>query len=227
MTSLEYPAPGHPLVQLSELDPPRLLSTHLPYSALPDSVQSPSGGCRIVYLCRNPFDTVVSYLNFKQQLLAETEAEDDQDQWEECVDAFCRGVEGFGPHWDHVLGYWNTSLETPAKVLFMKYDDLKADDISQIRKLALFLGVPFTPEEEESGVPVRISTLCSFQNLKELEVNKTGKLPHNVDNKAFFRKGEVGDWNNHMLPALFRLIDKLMHHKLHGTGLSFKLSLLD
>lgn len=224
---MEYPAPGHPLVQLSELDPPRLLSTHLPYSALPDSVQSPSGGCRIVYLCRNPFDTVVSYLNFKQQLLAETEAEDDQDQWEECVDAFCRGVEGFGPHWDHVLGYWNTSLETPAKVLFMKYDDLKADDISQIRKLALFLGVPFTPEEEESGVPVRISTLCSFQNLKELEVNKTGKLPHNVDNKAFFRKGEVGDWNNHMLPALFRLIDKLMHHKLHGTGLSFKLSLLD
>ena len=52
----------YPLAQLEELASPRLLSTHLPVTLLPRSM---SGlGCRVVYLCRNPKDVLVSMWHF-------------------------------------------------------------------------------------------------------------------------------------------------------------------
>jgi hypothetical protein len=37
-----------------------------------------------------------------------------------------------------VLGYWKASLERPDKVLFLKYEDLKEDIISNLKKIAGF-----------------------------------------------------------------------------------------
>ena len=37
---------------------------------------------------------------------------------------FCEGLSSSGPYWDHVLGYWRASLESPKRILFLKYEDL-------------------------------------------------------------------------------------------------------
>lgn len=42
---------------ISQMTLPRLLATHMPYSGLPTSVAN--SGCRIVYICHNPFDTFI------------------------------------------------------------------------------------------------------------------------------------------------------------------------
>ncbi|EEE68990.1 hypothetical protein OsJ_27924 [Oryza sativa Japonica Group] len=52
----------HPLSALDALPSPRLLSTHLPHQLLPPRVAEL--GCRIVYLCREPKDVVVSTWHF-------------------------------------------------------------------------------------------------------------------------------------------------------------------
>ncbi|KAL0407841.1 UNVERIFIED_CONTAM: Cytosolic sulfotransferase 1 [Sesamum radiatum] len=57
----------------------------------------------------------------------------------------------YGPFWDDILGYWNAHLENPGKVLFLKYEDLKEDITSQVKKIAEFIGFPFSVEEEEQG----------------------------------------------------------------------------
>ncbi|KAL3510991.1 hypothetical protein ACH5RR_030392 [Cinchona calisaya] len=60
--------------------------------------------------------------------------------------------------------------------------------------LGEFLDFPFSSEEEKSrGILEEILTTFSFDNLKNLEVNKSGKLSSGVENKAFFWRGEVGD----------------------------------
>ncbi|XP_043692819.1 cytosolic sulfotransferase 15-like [Telopea speciosissima] len=59
---------------------------------------------------------------------------------------------------------------------------------------------------------------------KSLEVNKTGKLMPRGDNAVFFRKGEVGDWMNHLSPEMAEKIDKITEVKLLGSGLSFQVA---
>ena len=101
----------------------------------------------------------------------------------EAFEMYCKGVIGFGPFWDHMLGYWKESIERPHKVLFLKYEDLKEDVTFHLKKLAEFLGFPFSLEEERAGDVEKIAKLCSFENMKELEVNKAGKSIKYFENK--------------------------------------------
>lgn len=51
-------------------------------------------------------------------------------------------VIGFGPYWDHMLGYWIETLQRSEKVrLFLKYEDMKEDRDYHLEQLAGFLGV--------------------------------------------------------------------------------------
>ncbi|KAG8501832.1 hypothetical protein CXB51_004125 [Gossypium anomalum] len=83
---------------------------------------------------------------------------------EEAFDMYCKGVIGYGPFWEHMLGYWKESQERPSKVLFMTYEDMKEDAMSQVKMLANFLGLPFSVEEEKQGLIEEIVKLCSFKN---------------------------------------------------------------
>ncbi|XP_059312344.1 cytosolic sulfotransferase 14 [Lycium ferocissimum] len=205
------------LPDLSLLSSPRLVATHVPFVALPDSVNTTN--CKIVYICRNPFDTFVSIWHYLGKIRPESLG---PLPFEEAFDLYCRGVIGFGPYWDHMLGYWKESLERPDKVLFLKYEDMKVDMCGQLKKLAEFLGFAFTEEEEKGGMIEDISSLCSFQNMKDLQVNKKGKgAISNYENSDLFRKGEIGDWVNYFTPSMFERLSNVMEEKLEGSGLTF------
>ncbi|CAO2820820.1 unnamed protein product [Amaranthus hypochondriacus] len=64
--------------------------------------------------------------------------------------------------------------------------------------------------------------MCSFQSLKEIDVSKNGKSIPFVENKHFFRKGEVGDWKNDLSPLMVKKIDQILQGKLKEAGFSFK-----
>ncbi|XP_074280201.1 cytosolic sulfotransferase 5-like [Silene latifolia] len=209
--------------QLDELPSPRLLHTHLPYDSLPESIRSSKS--KILYIGRNPMDTFVSHWHFFPKMMKNMSINEDfkLPSIEEYFEEFCQGKILCGPFFEHVLGYWKQSLELPNKVLFLKYEDLKDDPIVHLKKLAEFVGVPFTPQEENDGVVKEIIELCSINNLKELEVNKSGIMNKVIDNKTFFRKGEVGDWTNYFNSTMEERMKNLMKNYLDDVGLSFKL----
>ena len=151
----------------------RLFSTHIPYSSLAESVKS--SGCKIIYICRNPLDVVVSFWHFARKLPMW------EGSWtiEKFVDRFCSGEFLFGPFADHLLGYWKESLDRREKVLFLKYEEMKADSAAQVKKLAEFLGFPFSEDEESRGVVDGILSMCSLGNLQGLEAS-TRKLHYTV-----------------------------------------------
>ncbi|PIN16090.1 Sulfotransferase [Handroanthus impetiginosus] len=192
---------------------PRIFSTHSPHTSLPETVQK-SSNCKIVYLCRNPKDVFVSLWHFTNKLRL-----NGTNSMEEVFDSFCQGVSGYGPFWDHVLEYWNLSKENPDRVLFFKFEDLKEKPGLLIRRLAEFLGCPFSAGEEESGLVDEILKFCSFENLSALEINKNGKLSSGVENKVFFRQGVVGDWRNYLANEMAEKIDKITEEKFNGSGL--------
>ncbi|OVA12655.1 Sulfotransferase domain [Macleaya cordata] len=219
-------------LNFTNIQSPRLLSTHLPYPSLPESIKNNNTNCRIVYLCRNPKDNFISLWHFlnKRSLAKRTiDATNDhtpaQLPLEEALDLFCNGVSMFGPFWDHVLGYWKASLERPETMLFLKYEDIKKHPKSHLKRLAEFLGHPFSVEEESEGVMEEILSLCSFEHLRNLDVNKYGQGTLSFGNKIFFRKAEVGDWKNYFTPAMAERLDCIIEEKLRGSGLVFQNSL--
>lgn len=205
---------------MDALPSPRLFATHMPFQLLPKSVTD--SGCRIVYLSRDPKDNFTSLWHFSNNLREKEKIE----PWSlgEAVDYFCNGVSPFGPYWDHLLGYWTAQSEQPEKVLFLKYEEMRKDPSGNVKKLAEFVGHPFTPEEEEGGIIDGIVKLCGFESLRDLEVNKRGKTElvfGSVENSLFFRRGVAGDWVNHLTPEMARRIDQTTESKLRGHGLTF------
>nr|GMD77212.1 cytosolic sulfotransferase 12-like [Ipomoea batatas] len=197
----------------------RLLATHLPLSLLPKSVWESK--CKLIYLCRNPKDTVVSFWHFINKLRSELRGLEAL-PFPEAFDSYCRGVSNTGPFWDHVLEHWKESLENPGKVLFFKYEEMKKEPEAHLRQMAAFLGCSFSEEEEECGVVSGILRLCSFERLSNLEVNKSvvnGAI--GVENGVFFRKGKVGDWRNHLTDEMATKLDQIVKEKFKGTGLKF------
>ncbi|KAF5730057.1 cytosolic sulfotransferase 5-like [Tripterygium wilfordii] len=188
--------------------PPRLFATHLPFVSLPESVKK--SNCKIVYLCRNPKDTFVSLWHFINRL----KLKESGVGLEEAFGKFCKGIGLYGPCWEHVLGYWKESLERPEKVLFLKSEEMKEEPTMNLRRLADFTGCSFSEEEEGAGMLLDILKLCSFDNLSNLEVNVTGKLSSGEENKAFFRKGEVGDFAKYLTTEMIEQIDGITERKL-------------
>ncbi|RID55586.1 hypothetical protein BRARA_G02838 [Brassica rapa] len=196
---------------------PRLFSTHMPFHTLQAPFKDESSPCKIVYVCRNVKDVLVSQWYFRCAYL-EKEVED-KSTLESSFESLCSGIGYFGPFWENVLSYWRGSLEDPEHVLFMRYEEMKSDPSAQVKRLAEFLGCPFT--EEEHGSMDKILELYSLRSLSSMEINKTGKTSNNLHYSSFFRKGEVGDSKNHLTPEMETKIDMIIEEKYKGSGFKY------
>ncbi|CAL4997396.1 unnamed protein product [Urochloa decumbens] len=189
-------APPGPL--LEEMPSPRILAVHTPFTALPASVWE--SACRVVYLCQDPKDVLVSLYHYVDKI--RPEGSGTMTPFAEAFDLFYDGVVAFGP-----------------------YEDLKEDTVGTVRRLAAFLGCPFTDEEEAegSGAAAEIVALCSMDKMRSVQANRDGMHGNGglcFKNSAYFRKGEVGDWKAHMTPEMARRLDAIVEEKLRGSGLS-------
>ncbi|KAK2968026.1 hypothetical protein RJ640_001550 [Escallonia rubra] len=209
----------YPIMNLELLLSPRLLATHIPYDLLP--VAKTTFGCKLVYICRDPKDVLVSTWHFMNKLRPKKLQ---PLSLGEAYELFCEGISHYAPFWEHVFGDGKASLESPDKILFLKYEDMKREPSVHLRRLAEFVGQPFSFEEEEKGVVQKILRLCSFENLRNLKVNKTGV--HRVtdeivvNNCDFFRKCQTGDWENYLSDEMKQHLDFITEQKLKNSGLT-------
>ncbi|KAF8646991.1 hypothetical protein HU200_065505 [Digitaria exilis] len=202
--------------EFEALPSPRLLATHLPYTLLPES------GCRVVYICRDPKDALVSYWHFTKKASPAVGVDARSFTIQDAFELFCQGRCLGGPQWQHALQYWEESLKRPDRVLFLRYEEMLLDPESHLKKLAEFMGCGFSGEEEESGVVSAIVELCSLGKMKDVEVNRNGSANRlGVKYEYFLRKGAVGDWSNHLTPEMAERLDKIVEDALQGSGLTF------
>ena len=101
---------------LGKLPDPRLFATHLPFASLPRTIAA--SGSRIVYVCRDPKDHLISQWDFANKFRVMNRLE--PLPVEAAAELFCGGLSPFGPYWDHVLGYWRARLARPRQVLFFR-----------------------------------------------------------------------------------------------------------
>ena len=102
-----------------------------------------------------------------------------------------------------------------SNILFMCYEQMKADLHSSIRTVATFLG-----HDIDDAIVNKIAEQCSFTAMKKNDaVNKTSIKP--FENNNFIRKGVVGDWRNHFTAEQSAKMDALVAEKTAGTGLVY------
>lgn len=191
---------------------PRLLHTHFPYPVLPDSIKNSKA--KIVYIARNPKDTVISMWHFFNSWWRRNQ---EPVPLEKTVDDLCSGVHLYGPYFEHVVGYWEESKKRPHKILFIKFEDLKREPEKHVLRIAEFLGRPFGDEGEAAEVVRR----CSLERLKKVEVNEKGFVFKDAPNSIFLRKGQVGDWKNYFTPEMEMKINEACRLKFEPFGLYF------
>ncbi|KAL6613767.1 hypothetical protein ACP70R_036037 [Stipagrostis hirtigluma subsp. patula] len=214
---IEVPRDGD-LSYVETLPSPRILATHMPLSLFPKSIVE--GGCRIVYICRDPKDAFMSRWHFDNMIQRGLEID-----LESAFNMFCEGFSPFGPYWDHCLEYWREYNKRPDKVLFLRYEEMMSEPVKYVKRLAEFLDLPFTSKEEEDEIPEKVVKLCSFEKLSGLQTNQTGDIAWSgnvvIDKSMFFRRGKVGDWVNHMSQEMGKKLDYIVEEKLKGSSLAF------
>jgi hypothetical protein len=142
-----------------------------------------------VLLVRNPRDVLVSAVNYKQLLM---QSDMDKSFESSYLDQFTRN--GGDPDWKKIgFGTWQehyfswTSQPFPTHVV--RYEDLRNDTESSLRKILTFLGVIVEDERLHRAVEE-----CRLENLQKLEERLRQGSQHPFRNSArrFINKGLVG-----------------------------------
>ena len=181
---------GDSLQQVVNLPSPRIIKTHLAIDMLPKQVLEKKA--KLIYVCRNPRDAVVSYYNHWKVLEGFTGS------FETFFNAFVGDVCGYySPFIKHVLGYWDRKDDP--NILFITFEQMKKDLPEVIKQVATFLNRKIS----DSDINVLANHL-SFKNMKKnAAVNKEDVLEvarkmTGAEKGSFMRKGATGDWRNHL-----------------------------
>ncbi|XP_039507552.1 sulfotransferase family 1, cytosolic sulfotransferase 5 isoform X1 [Pimephales promelas] len=175
------------ITKLEVMDPPRVIKTHLPIQLVPCSFWE--AGCKVIYMARNPKDTVVSYYHFDRMNLTQPEP----GTWQQYLEKFMTGQLGWGSWYDHVKGYWRERQNK--KILYTFFEDMKEDPVREVTHIAQFLG-----KQLSKSVIDHIVQMTAFSAMRENPMANYSTIPDTIFDRTaseFMRKGEVGDWKNH------------------------------
>ncbi|CAL4120989.1 unnamed protein product, partial [Meganyctiphanes norvegica] len=181
-------APGQQWRIINSMPSPRTIKTHLHMPLLPSSMQKDKP--KIIYVTRDPRDVCTSYYYHSIKL------DGYQGEFSEFVDFFLGDTLPWSPFWSNVLGYWAKRHED--NVLFIRYEEMKEDLSVVIKRVSKFLSVELNPKEIETlEAHLSFSSMSknkAVNNESIIRVENNGK----EESTKFMRKGQVGDWKNHL-----------------------------
>nr|CAB3266700.1 sulfotransferase 1C2-like [Phallusia mammillata] len=198
--------------------PRQVFATHLP-EPLVNMKKFKANGAKLIYVIRNPKDQAVSWRHFaKGFAFAKSEfwkpllPEDEKEFYDVYLAgnqyAFAKKGEGYL----ECIKEWYKH-KNDENVLFLVYEEMKKNPHNEIKKIADFIGKPLSDEQLNNVVEK-----TSFASMKK-ESEKTA--PDNNEGAQFFRKGQIGDWKNHLTVAQSELIDRKVKEILGDTDIQF------
>jgi hypothetical protein len=175
---------------------PLFIKVHDAYTYLEDG--TPLMGtvnAKALYILRNPLDVAVSFANHSSKDL-DTMVKNMGDS----TFAFCDNPNRLANQLRQQLLTWSAHVESWAQateipVHLVRYEDMKLTPISTFTKAVRFMGLKCSEEQIKTAIE-----LSDFKKLKA-EEDERGFREKPTGTKSFFRKGEVGDWRNHLTEA--------------------------
>ncbi|KAG9463108.1 hypothetical protein GDO78_022423 [Eleutherodactylus coqui] len=211
---LEFAIPGMPTgaEQLNEMKPPRFIKSHLPVHLLPESFWEKN--CKIIYVARNPKDTLVSYYHFYRMAVVHP----DPGTFDEFLHQFIKGTVSYGPWGAHNKDFWK--IRHQRDILYLFYEDILEDPKREIRKVMKYIGKDL-PED----VVEKIYKRTTFKAMKDNSMANYSTIPSSIMDQnisPFMRKGTCGDWKSHFTVAQNELFDEYYKKEMSDTDLTFR-----
>ena len=156
----------------------RLIKTHSLFGKIK--------GHKVIFLFRNPADTLCSYFHFHRRyinLLPKTR---------DGIDKFC--IEYTNDWLNHINSYINNHVKD--KMLFISYENLHSNTLNTLKKVAYF--------SKLDASKMMIVKSISNQEFSKRKKNET--IKENNNNEYFFRRGEVSSSKKELKPETISFI---------------------
>ncbi|KAH8065964.1 sulfotransferase [Aureococcus anophagefferens] len=187
---------------LVALPEPRLFTTHFPGRHLPATLTDPEHGQgRLVLVLRNPKDMCASLHFFRGEA---------KDGWlgnehgPGSIARFCApdSPNPYGSFFTYVNEAERVAAPLIAKdrCLVVYYERLKLDLHAELERIAAFLRCPLPPAKRDA-----LAAAVSFSSM--------------AGNHMATRKGEIGDWKNHLTDAEWAPVDEAVAARLADSKL--------
>ncbi|KAK7494828.1 hypothetical protein BaRGS_00013955 [Batillaria attramentaria] len=187
-------------------DSRRVLVSHLPCQHAPLGVFEK--GVKIIYVMRNPKDVAVSAYNH----LASVTDDFRNLSFSDFLSLYMDGKVYYGDWYDHVFS-WFARCRGSRNILVVKYEDMKRDLLTEVKRVAKFLDQPMDGDTAD-----RIARACSFSCMKQGKREYSGKWRQDGLIHSVYRKGQVGDWVNWFSPEDNEQFDKRHEERMQQSG---------
>jgi hypothetical protein len=177
-------------------------------------------GKKVVLLVRNPQDVAVSqYFQWKFRMRRSKKALNDYPEHGADVpiyDFVMRPASGIAKIIDWMNG-WAAEVGRHPALLVVRYEDLRADTVGQLARIAAFMGAPEDPEALRGAVEY-----ASIDNMRKLEAQRKfwlsgGRMtPRDRDDPNTYkvRRAKVGGYRDYFDDEQVARIDELVGEKL-------------
>lgn len=186
----------------------RVIKTHLESQYVPYSPEA-----KYIIVVRDPKDIFVSSYFFSQGMISGPMV-----PVAEWLDLFLFGTFQYGSWAEQVAGYW--PWRTRDNVLFLTFEEMKANHADVVRRIAAFMGVTLTDEEF-----TQVVEKSQFQYMKRIDEKFTPQRPWPFNKRlagfAVMRKGARGGSSELLSPEQQAQIDQRMKAELQRYGCDF------
>lgn len=166
------------------------------------SIVPPDRTRAAIYVVRDPRDVALSFAHHSNQShewAVDSLADPGMTMVESGHDVDTQARQRLGTWSEHVTGWTEQDL---FPVLVVRYEDLAADTLAELTRLAAFAGLDATPAQLAAAV-----RSAAFETMRAKE-EREGFIERPGRDRPFFRSGRAGGWREELEPSLAARVER-------------------